>query len=317
MAKGITVTDTELNEVDNNINNEPSNNEITQNVNNSDSDNTPSNYNLVQDKNIGGNANSISITIADTKTPIIVLFGPTNSGKTMALIRLSRYLNTKDYNVLPIKTFRDSFDNTYCELCDNFNTFINSQNAANGTKLIDFMLISITKNAGNPICQILEAPGEHYYDRTTPNAQFPTYFNVIKNCNNRKIWLIMVEPSWFNQNDRFGYVNKIKQLKTNMKPQDKVLFLYNKVDKTNFVRTPGVVNTAAMLKSMKNEYPGILEPFENKNPIMKIFKKYNCDVVPFSNGDFNEIEDNNLTYTPSVEEYPRLLWSKIMKLIKG
>ena len=38
--------------------------------------------------------NEISITIADQKTPIVVLFGPPSCGKTMTLVRLTRYLRT-------------------------------------------------------------------------------------------------------------------------------------------------------------------------------------------------------------------------------
>lgn len=36
--------------------------------------------------------NDVMVTISDLKTPLVILFGPPSCGKTMTLIRLSRYL---------------------------------------------------------------------------------------------------------------------------------------------------------------------------------------------------------------------------------
>lgn len=41
--------------------------------------------------------NKIMVTVADTETPIVVLYGPPSCGKTMTLVRLSRYLRSKGY----------------------------------------------------------------------------------------------------------------------------------------------------------------------------------------------------------------------------
>ena len=53
--------------------------------------------------------NEISITIADQNTPIVVLFGPPSCGKTMTLVRLTRYLRTIGFNVEPITSIPFSF----------------------------------------------------------------------------------------------------------------------------------------------------------------------------------------------------------------
>lgn len=89
--------------------------------------------------------NSIKVTIADPKTPIVVLYGPPSCGKTMTLVRLTRYLNSKGYSVVPDKNFRPSYDTNYKEMCQHFNEMINSDNAAQSTSHIGFMLVKVLK----------------------------------------------------------------------------------------------------------------------------------------------------------------------------
>ncbi|MGM9837680.1 MAG: hypothetical protein ACI30A_04230 [Paludibacteraceae bacterium] len=262
--------------------------------------------------------NKIKVTIEDEKTPIVVLFGPPSSGKTMTLIRLTRYLRDTAFDVYPIRTFRPAADAHYKKMCDDFNEMVTSENAAQSTSQISFMLLQVSQK-GRPICQILEAPGEHYFipkDKTA-NKSFPRYINSIKSNNNRKIWLFIVEPDWEDDTDRLNYAERIKQLKMNMNPRDKAIFLYNKVDKTPFVISRGKVRIKQAIQSVGNQYKGIYEPFRNQNPITSFFKEYNCEFVPFSTGDYNETIDGGIVYEAGPDEYPRELWRKILSLIKG
>lgn len=265
--------------------------------------------------------NSIVVTIADHNAPIIVLFGPTECGKTMTLIRLTRFLQKYGFKVSPIKSFRPAQDIHYAKMCSEYNALVNSNNAAEGTQMISFMLVEVLTKDGRRICQILEAPGEYYFNPAKPQQQFPAYVNTIISSNNRKIWLYMVEPDWKDAQDRSNYVGRLRQLKTMMKPQDKAIFLYNKVDKSNFVISPGVVNMAGVKNDIANMYPGIFTPFTNQNPITKWFKPYNCDLIPFSNGFFTEATNATgqtyLTYQQGPDEYPQILWKTLMKKIRG
>ena len=53
----------------------------------------------------------IKVTIADASTPLIVLFGPPSCGKTMTLIRLTRYLRSiNGYAIEPVTCFRPAHD---------------------------------------------------------------------------------------------------------------------------------------------------------------------------------------------------------------
>lgn len=117
-------------------------------------------------------ANAIRVTIDDPTTPIVVLFGPPTSGKTMTLIRLTRYLNQHGYEVRPVETFRPAADTHYQRMCEKFNEMVYSDNAAEGTSNISFMLVKVTQK-GCSICQILEAPGEGYYMPETDTGTFP------------------------------------------------------------------------------------------------------------------------------------------------
>lgn len=259
--------------------------------------------------------NSIKVTISDADAPLVVLFGPPSCGKTMTLVRMTRFLRKEGYGVSPVRNFRPSSDTNYKDLCDTFNEIMNNDYAAGSTNLISFMLVQVMKN-GRRLCQILEAPGEHYFNPQEPSANFPRYVHTIINSTNRKVWAIMVEPNWLDSTDRNNYVTRITNLKKKMRPHDNAVFVFNKIDLTEFVRTPGDVNISAAIKEIKDSYPNIFVPFQNQNPITKWFNEYNCEFVPFQTGDYPE-GINGITYEEGPEEYCRKLWNTIMKSIKG
>lgn len=264
--------------------------------------------------------NKINITIADKNAPIIVLFGPPSCGKTMLLIRLARYLKNeckdKDkYKISPIKTFRPSYDENYKKLCQNFDEMIESDEVAKSTAGVSFMLIEVVKE-GKRLCQILEAPGEYYFNPRKPNEKFPRYVNAIINSNNRKIWCIVVEPDWENEKDRNNYVARISVLKNRMRTKDRTVFIFNKIDTTNFTRDGGGhVHVGQAKKEVENLYRGIFMPFKNVNPITKFFSEWNCDFIPFQSIEHDKEQGDGFENGP--EEYPAKLWNTILKRING
>lgn len=264
---------------------------------------------------------TIEVSITDKKTPIVILFGSPACGKTMTLIRLTRYLQKNGYTVQPNKSFRAANDKAYQNLCDHFDELVNNQYAAESTSKINFMLVNIIKK-GKTICQIMEAPGEGYFNPDSPKDPFPPYVEDVINSDNRKVWVVMVEPTHTNkrmpkESDRLNYVTKIHELNRKMSRRDRVLFLYNKIDQTPYVQSKGVVSIGPAIQGLKDSYPNILNPFRNNMPIISLFKKYTCGFVPFQSGEYYETTDNRITFRQGSDIFPKNLWNSIIKFVRG
>ena len=261
--------------------------------------------------------NSIQITIADKQTPLVLLAGPPACGKTMTLIRLARYLLEKGYQLEPVRTLRPSTDKAYLDLCNNFNAMLSTPLAAEATTLISFMLVRVL-DKGKVICQILEAPGEHYFNPNDPHSPLPTYLNQVFADRMRKIWTFIVEKDWQNEQNRIDYVQRIWEFHRQIHPRDRALFLFNKIDLTNFVIGRGRVNRSAAKKDIENNYPGIFEPFRNTHPITSFWRPWRCAFLPFQTGTYTEdSRSGKLYFQAGADEYPAALWRQLLHFIRG
>ena len=132
----------------------------------------------------------------------------------------------------------------------------------------------------------------------------------------------MVEPDWKDNHDRVNYVSRINELSTMMDVKDKTLFIFNKIDKTNFTRKKGQINIPQARLEISNHYPGIFESFKNHNPITKLWKDYLCGFVPFQTGTYTPTTKTAggatvWNYQEGADYYPQMLWNAILKSIKG
>jgi len=262
------------------------------------------------------NPDAIVVTVSDPQTPIVVLFGARTSGKTMTLIRLTRYLEGMGYNVIPDPIFRPASDTHYQRMCNEFARIAHSDYAAVGNDVMSFMLVKVIAPNGRTLCQILEAPGEHYFDADIPNRPFPAYINRICATTNRKTWMFIVEENWGgSQNVRDLYANKIQSMQRNIRAQDRIIFTCHKVDKSVNFLPNGKPNVTQIFTNIKNQYPHIFDRYVNRNPVTRFMRPYNFEFVTFSAGTFNDAGNGQQIYTAGDDYYPQQLWDAIKKNI--
>lgn len=257
------------------------------------------------------------IAIADKKAPIIMLFGPRSSGKSMTLVRLSRYLRDNQYTIVVDEAFKS--DAKYKEKCKKFLNDLNTTKALSGNAYTDFLLIKVVQH-GRTICQFLEAPGEHYFDPDDVDAaNFPPYMTeIIRNLHNRKIWAFITEAKWnVNHRTKVAYVDRIRNCKNVlMQPADRSIVLYNKIDQKTELFEDGKIHLGPAESAMREEYEGLANVFRNTNPITSLWRPYNYKFVPFCTGYYFK-DKGELKYKKSEDLYPKLLWNALLKCIRG
>lgn len=261
------------------------------------------------------------ITVTDRNAPIVLLFGPPSSGKSMTLVRLSRYLHTQGFTVEPDRMFKN--DQAYQHLCDQFLISLNTSRALPPTSLNDFLLVKVIKH-GKTVCQIVEAPGEDFFDPREPNRINPTDFRpyltqIINLLPNRKIWVFLTDAQWRDSTGRSLYVQRIKGCKRQLiASKDRVVLLYNKVDQRGEFFIDGKIIVKAAETAMCGEYPGLADTFANPNPITSLWRKYNYKFVPFCTGSYLTRPGEQVAdYTESHPKYPEMLWMTLVNCFKG
>ena len=263
---------------------------------------------------------NVTVTISDQQSPIVVLFGPPSCGKTMTLIRLSRFLHQNGWGVMPVRTFRPSYDNRYAQLCNEWNNMVSNDMAASGTSTIDFMLLQVQDKRSATVCQILEAPGEHFFNPQHPDQSVRPYISKMQASANRKIWVIFIDMVLNTDATRHAaYVERIRDFSRHISlKRDRVIILCNKVDQSNRLTAGNIVNTKELMRDVNDHYPGLFEIYRNPSPLAGLFgHKYLFEFVPFQTGAYDKDYEDITTYTESDARYPSTLWKAIQKSIRG
>lgn len=280
------------------------------NANAQQNNNKDQNTIIVPEKKAGKyatNENDIeNIQISAVKGPVIVFFGPREIGKTVTLMRLSQYVSI-DFDIEPNPFFRK--DSNYKQAVAQFKEVKNSgifAPDANGN--INYMLLDVkNRNRGNVIAQLLEAPGEHYFDPEETQKQFPGYLNKIFNDNYKKIYVFFFELGMLKPEDRGHYSAKINTMLKRMRADDRAIVVLNKADMQEFRDRKGKINVKEYKKTLANDFGPILQELDRRKAAF----------VPFSAGIFGIDGQGRKTYTPSPDEYPRMLWNTIFKKLRG
>lgn len=246
------------------------------------------------------------------RSPLVMLFGPPASGKTLTLIRLTRWLWARDYYVEPIRTFRPPQDKLYSRYCSLFSDLVNNPSKIHVTTPV---LVNVTRY-GRSICQILDTDGNWCINHFTTQPPYYDDFEQILNTPNKKIWIIFLEPDWRDSYDRRRYLVKTSEIRSRSIGQNKYILLYNKIDCYN---GQGTYCIEGAMKEATCQYPDLLQLFANHSIMTKIFKPLNCPFIPFTSGYFNEVEDkgqfSRIIYQESNDKYPMHLWDSIMHQI--
>lgn len=252
---------------------------------------------------------SSKIFIADHESPLAVLIGPPSIGKTMILVRLSRFLHEEGYIIQPDCFFRPSHDTRYLKTCRYFEKQLLSPFASTSTK--DSLLVNIYKS-GSKKLQMIDMPGEIFFDPLTSKPHDLTpLISTILSTNVPHIWIIVIELGWKDLKARKRYIETIQKYYKLFGNPDKVIILCNKIDNQPYMLEHDSISIKDLIKYIRNEYPELLPLFENKNPITHLFFKYNCTILPFSTGSYSKSSDNNIIYIPSVKDFPLRLWKEL------
>jgi len=246
-----------------------------------------------------------------SSTPIVVFFGPPQIGKTVTLIRLARFLKQEKYQIEPDTEFRKG-DSRYEDICKNFDAnYLKTDFKPASTAVINFLLIKV-KDQQKDICQLLEAPGEHYFDPLHPGNDYFPYFYKIINNGIPKIYLFFLELNWKNSDDREKYDNRVVNFARNLGKEDSVIILVNKADQKAELIHAKKPNEGAFKKIVREQYPNIYSTFLENSLFSAT--KYKSAFVAFSAGNFNS--ESHL-FTNSIDFFPQNLWGKIRKRLRG
>lgn len=263
------------------------------------------------------NVDRIQPAIDRITQPVVIFFGPKDSGKTVVLLRLASFLgNYQDISLKINREFRTDPD--YDDVIKKFEENIsNLSYSPPRTLAINFLLLDIFKG-NEPLCQILEAPGEHFFDVERPSLTgFRRYLStILSGIDNKKIIVIFFEPGMLKTPEmRVQYSNRLKLLisKLDLK-RDKLIVLYNKVDKKTELFKNGEVNRKAIKDEIFN-----IESFSSfKNTLLSNRRLKRVQFLPFSSGEFYDDPNGSNVQDWSIgnNKYPKELWQNIQECLK-
>lgn len=244
--------------------------------------------------------------------PLVVFYGPRDIGKTVALLRLCSYLDK--YNIEVDTGFRS--DARYKSSIDQFDLLRSKVDdiAPKNTGTIDFLLLNIRYN-GKKVCQLLEAPGEHFFKKEEPKAQYEPYLNQIFASTYQKVFVFFFSLNMFDDASQKQYSDKVAEfIAQKVEPKkDRVIIVCSKSNLPPVYYRDGKPIKSSYQKELFSK-PG----FDNvKEAIKNSGFKY-VPFVPFSSGDFTggDIGSEKI-FIMSKPFYPKELWSQINNALTG
>lgn len=263
-------------------------------------------------------------TIMNNQVPIVIFVGPATSGKSMILVRLAKYLHHNGYTVKTDPTFLNTQD--YQEHCIKFNDALATTTALDGT--VKFLLVNVYKD-GREVAKLLEAPGEDFYTtdaekiKIGANENVEPYLATIMTSNNPKSYVVLLdldsEPSF--RNNGYHRESYERRFLNNFYPaidkkRDRIILLYNKIDKTMFGNINGCDDAAGALEDAKIFYKQLFSTMRIKK-FGGFITVDNFTFKTFCTGMFAKQTDSfggtYQTYNIASDIYPQELWKEIIR----
>lgn len=247
--------------------------------------------------------------------PIFIPFGYANIGKTVMIQRLIRYLYSQGFIVQPELVFNPS--PTYQHTCERY-MWEAQHPLPHATTVNDTILLRVMNRNGMAVCYILDIAGECQYDMYHPHVVMSAEMNAIIHTPNKKIWGFLVDNGdQLDYNQKRQYVNLIRNYAINvLEPKDKVIFIYSKVDQTQWGYGNVNVSWRVLFDTIDSQYSNIFEPFEETNTFRRLIKgKYRFRLQPFQSICIIQ-NRNDVAFTDGNGHYPQLLWNNLQELIR-
>ena len=244
----------------------------------------------------------LGVSIIDKRTPIIVPFAPRYLGKTCLLHRLIHYIRDNGNFVQLDKIALCQHFNHCIDVLDEYTKYLCSKCSPCATVIPIFGRVFFN---GETKVQFVDFPGEFLYNINHPKT--PSALKEIIDSPNKKIWLFMLELNGLGgQIERDNYSERIMEVAAHISPNDKIIIVVNKIDMCS-------MDLNSIVQALYLQYPAVLNCFKNQNPVTKLWRPFNCDIVSFSAGDFCRTCDNKEMFRPGLDTYPKQLWKAICK----
>lgn len=251
-------------------------------------------------------------SICDKNLPIVVLFGPPASGKSMALIRLCQYLCAYGYIIEPIRTLRPFSDFRYRVLCDEFHGIINGRVFPR----LNYVLLRVADRKGKFICQILKLPGEWcLVDKVSDSHNI---LDELFSCR-KLVWITFVDLNWGSIIDRESYVIGLKELWLQRQHKnDEAIVLLCKIDQlSDFAQLYQEIidsNYYGLLRHLSYYFSPYI--FSHRIPILRKDRFFRKRILPFNSGTYVVSANYPFeSFIPGSNIYPEHLWKTIKKIL--
>lgn len=256
--------------------------------------------------------------------PLVVLFGPTYSGKTTLSIRLLFYLFRKGYrfstdNALS-SVYVDCWKNEVLGALEKFGTAYYDIDPCICTSLPLLTMAYHHEDCAKKI-QILDNPGE------CCKCPLPQYMQSILASKNKKIWVFVLDGDLSEETQR-GMQDQVFHdiydtvLSFGKREDNKIIFVVNKADMwEHWINVSKGENIEDLVNT---NYNHILEisPFTTESSWLGIrSKRKNYRIIPFSSYTIQIPYKSDDTKYPenmiNSDKYPELLWHTIQDALRN